>query len=202
MLTEANLRDAILANASLRSSALMDADLSGADLKATDMRSAWLFNTDLTGANLKNANVDTASIRRAILTSDTVYNQWTVFSDDFDPKSAGLTLVTTPLGDIDADGSFNVDDLNLLSTKIRTPDSGLIPYWWDDVNMFDMNGDGRINPDDAHAWVTDFKQTHLGDANLDGEVAFSDFLSLSEHFGQPGRWREGDFDLSGDVQFP
>ena len=41
-----------------------------------------------------------------------------------------------------------------------------------------------------------------GDANFDGKVEFSDFLALSENFGQPGGWQQGDFDLDGTVDFP
>ena len=41
-----------------------------------------------------------------------------------------------------------------------------------------------------------------GDANLDDEVNFADFLVLSENFGQDGAWREGDFDGDGTVGFP
>ena len=41
-----------------------------------------------------------------------------------------------------------------------------------------------------------------GDANLDNDVNFADFLILSENFGQDGAWREGDFDGDGTVRFP
>lgn len=46
-----------------------------------------------------------------------------------------------------------------------------------------------------------------GDANFDGEVDFSDFLSLSKHFGEgtrrdPRGWSQGDFDGDGAVDFP
>ena len=40
-----------------------------------------------------------------------------------------------------------------------------------------------------------------GDANLDDEVNFADFLILSENFGQDGAWQEGDFDGDGTVGF-
>ena len=46
-----------------------------------------------------------------------------------------------------------------------------------------------------------------GDANLDGEVNFADFLTLSDHFGEGSRrdprgWSQGDFDGNGEVNFP
>ena len=40
-----------------------------------------------------------------------------------------------------------------------------------------------------------------GDANLDGQVDFSDFLRLSANFGLDGNWADGDFDKTGRVQF-
>ena len=42
----------------------------------------------------------------------------------------------------------------------------------------------------------------LGDADLDGEVAFADFLRLSANFGEVGSWIDGDFDGDGEVTFP
>ena len=40
-----------------------------------------------------------------------------------------------------------------------------------------------------------------GDANVDGNVDFGDFLVLSSKFGKPGTWEDGDFDQNGEVQF-
>ena len=41
-----------------------------------------------------------------------------------------------------------------------------------------------------------------GDADLDGEVTFEDFLALSANFGEAGSWEQGDFDGNGQVDFP
>jgi hypothetical protein len=41
-----------------------------------------------------------------------------------------------------------------------------------------------------------------GDANFDGLVDFSDFLTLSGNFGQSGDWTQGDFDGNGETDFP
>jgi MYXO-CTERM domain-containing protein len=41
-----------------------------------------------------------------------------------------------------------------------------------------------------------------GDADGDLQVAFSDFVILSNHWDQPGTWIDGDFDQDGSVQFP
>ena len=41
-----------------------------------------------------------------------------------------------------------------------------------------------------------------GDTNLDGTVAFGDFLLLSSGFGGEGDWSSGDFDGDGFTGFP
>ncbi len=46
-----------------------------------------------------------------------------------------------------------------------------------------------------------FEAGILGDADLDGTVAFADFLLLSFNFGDPAGWGEGDFDFNGQVSF-
>jgi ELWxxDGT repeat protein len=40
-----------------------------------------------------------------------------------------------------------------------------------------------------------------GDADRDGRVALSDFLTLAENFGARGEWHHGDFNLDGSVAF-
>ena len=43
--------------------------------------------------------------------------------------------------------------------------------------------------------------TFFGDADLDGSVQFSDFLTLSNGFGAAGGWADGDFNGNGEVAF-
>ncbi len=40
-----------------------------------------------------------------------------------------------------------------------------------------------------------------GDADLDGDVDFGDYLVLEAAFGGPGDWINGDFDFSGSIDF-
>ncbi|NQU21930.1 MAG: hypothetical protein HQ567_11660 [Candidatus Nealsonbacteria bacterium] len=40
-----------------------------------------------------------------------------------------------------------------------------------------------------------------GDADLDGDVDFGDYMVLEAWFGGPGDWAKGDFDLDGDIDF-
>lgn len=40
-----------------------------------------------------------------------------------------------------------------------------------------------------------------GDTNVNGEVDFRDFVTLSNHFNMSGTWADGDFDGNGQVEF-
>ena len=60
----------------------------------------------------------------------------------------------------------------------------------------------EVNQLDRRIWVTGIAGTFLGDADLNKEVAFADFLSLANNFGDVGGWAKGDFDGSGTVLFP
>ena len=103
---------------------------------------------------------------------------------------------TLPLiGDFNHDGTLGTEDIDLLSEAIRESSED-----W----TFDVTGDGVLDTNDHEHWVTssDIAGTFFGDANLDGEVLFEDFLALSAGFGAEGGWAEGDFDGNGHVEFP
>ncbi len=70
----------------------------------------------------------------------------------------------------------------------------------DDVK-FDLNGDGIVSELDREFWV-DVNQTFFGDADLNGNVDFSDFLVLSRNFGTTDAdWEDGNFNLDREVNF-
>ena len=184
----------------LRRADLTNGDLSGQNLTNAVLTLSQLTNANLAGANLKNTNLsETVGLQSATFSFDTVYNQWTKFPSDFDPVASGLRFEATQVGDFDANGVLDIDDLNLLTDDVP----GKYWYGWTVLpeGLLDLTGDMVVDDSDPHTWVTDIKQTSYGDANLDGEVNFADFLSLSNHFGQAGGWSEGDFDFSGEVQF-
>ena len=208
-----DLHDQNLSGASIRGT-LTDFDLSGADLSYAHL-GPFIFNFDLSNARLVNtimgrglmreSNLIGANLSNATLSADyelwsvdssTIYNQWTVFPRDFDPVAEGLTLVTTPLGDFNADGLVDGRDLTDLQRVAHEGDFGE-PYY----PVLDLNEDSRINQEDVDAWLLEVKPTQPGDADLNGTVEFADFLILSENFGLPGHWAEGDFDFSGNVGF-
>ena len=97
------------------------------------------------------------------------------------------------LGDFNSDGVLDIDDLETLIAEVQAGSNDLL--------QFDVDHNGLVELVDSQYWITDIKQTSGGDANLDGEVSFPDFLALSENFGGAGGWSEGDFDFNGVVQF-
>ena len=103
------------------------------------------------------------------------------------------SLVTDVVGDLSFNGQLDVADLNILFRDIANRQRN---------RRLDLNMDRRVDVNDAYYWVTELKSTFVGDANLDGEVKFDDFLALSANFDEEGGWQQGDFDGDGTVSFP
>ena len=115
-LTNGQLTGAKLTSVDVYSSTLTNANLSGANLASANLIEATLTNANLAGANLRNASfIASQNLSSAVFDSTTVYNQWTIFPDDFDPASHGLTLAMSLPGDFDGDDKLTVADVDLLS---------------------------------------------------------------------------------------
>lgn len=99
-------------------------------------------------------------------------------------------VVSVLPGDFNEDQIVDAADISLLCGGISSGDAG-----------FDLNGDAVVDSADLTLLVEELIGTFAGDANLNGEVAFNDFLTLSDNFGQDGDWLAGDFDCSGTVAF-
>ena len=97
------------------------------------------------------------------------------------------------VGDFDGDGQLTAADMDLLSQAVRAGDAD---------STFDVNGDDRVDASDRERWVRELAGTTFGDANLDHEVGFADFLLLSNGFGTAAGWGHGDFDGDGETAFP
>lgn len=110
----------------------------------------------------------------------------------------GLTILHgVGAGDFDRDGRLSGHDLALLQLATNEP-----PPPQPDFSHFDLNKDGHINHLDLRSWVFDIAGVLPGDADLDGDVDFDDFLRLSQRFGQEGaNWSHGDVDCDGRVGF-
>lgn len=101
----------------------------------------------------------------------------------------GMQAVT---GDFNFDGNLDVMDIDALSAAVRA-----------NLNnpAFDLDQNGRVDQADRASWL-EFTDSLLGDANLDGNVEFLDFLALANGFGQPDAgWGDGDFNGSGVTEF-
>ena len=141
-------------------------DITGWDLSGQDLRNsvfsvcifdgcsvADLTKTNLSGADLRNAWfarywwLRLPAISAAIFDSSTIYNQWTWVGSTFDPIAAGLTLVISPAGDLDANDALDVADVDQLTKELL---GGPLPSW---VNSeaFDMNGDSVGSVEDHRA---------------------------------------------------
>jgi uncharacterized protein YjbI with pentapeptide repeats len=151
-------------------------DFSGQNLTGANLVWSTLTHTNLTGARLMNANFrgEDSNLSSAIFDSASVYNQWTVFPDDFDPVAAGLTFQATPLGDFDGDGQVDAIDLRLIEDLIR----GVGSFLNMNFHGMDVNGDGPVNVADAEMWVDEIKSTWRGDANLDGVFDTTDLVQV------------------------
>jgi uncharacterized protein YjbI with pentapeptide repeats len=193
-LSEQDLRNADFFLSTLKNVNFSDSDMRGARLSPTS-------GTNLTGANLKNATLEGNEVSRAIVDGQTVYNQWTVFPNGYDPVTSGLRLEPSPLGDFDAGGTLDVADVELLHDRIlgirRSPSNSA-------DKMYDVNIDGRIDASDLIFWVTDIKDTWFGDTNLDHEFNSADLVAAfsggeyEDGIPMNSGWHEGDWNGDGD----
>ena len=114
-------------------------------------------------------------------------------------EGAFLIRLTRGLGcDTSGDGLCTIDDLNAL-VLARNRDS-------DDL-LFDIDWDDALDGDDVSSWLEQASIENdllyrVGDTNLDGDVDFADFLSLSLNFGNPeANWTQGNYDGQDGTQF-
>ena len=112
------------------------------------------------------------------------------------PRDAAFTLLSSTtsglFGDFNGNGTLDAPDIDLLSAQIRGGSSD---------GKYDLNNDGNVNFDDHAFWVSDVFGTLPGDADLNKEVTFLDFLALANNFGQTGGWADGEFNGDGTVRF-
>ena len=97
-------------------------------------------------------------------------------------------------GDLSYNEELDMHDLNILSRNVG----------FDAINLrLDMNGDEAVDVADVHYWVTDLKNTWIGDANLDGEFNSSDFVQVFSagkyETNAAASWSEGDWNA--DARF-
>jgi hypothetical protein len=98
------------------------------------------------------------------------------------------------LGDFDGNGMLDMNDVDALSAAILVNDS-----------RFDVNHDDVVDTADLKRWVTDLRNTWLGDANIDGEFNSGDLVRVFQRgeyedaIARNSTWSEGDW--NGDGEF-
>ena len=103
-----------------------------------------------------------------------------------------VDLGEIPAGDFNGDRVFTPRDTDELVDAINSPEPS---------DFYDLNGDGSVNADDRTFWIKELANVTYGDADMNGEVDFGDFLALSGAFETDGGWSGGDFDGSGLTDF-
>jgi len=100
-----------------------------------------------------------------------------------------LNLTSLP-GDFDGSGAVDAGDISVLCFRLEQSHPA-----------FELTGDDQIGMDDVQQLVERVMGTRTGDANLDGDVDFDDFLTVSGNFGEIANWTGGDFDCNREVDF-
>ena len=190
-------RDQNLDGSVISHGVLIGADFAGANLTNASLRGSTLRDVDFAGADLRNANLSEAKFLETSSVIGTKYNQWTRFPSKFDPIAAGMTLLTSPLGDFDADDALDARDFDWLDgivSRGHIPGRGALA-----LRMFDMDGDGYVTKRDRAVWLTDVMHAIPGDANLDAEFNSGDFVKVFQsgkyETDEVANWMEGDWNL-------
>ncbi len=97
--------------------------------------------------------------------------------------------------DFNADQSVDAADIDLLIDQVRSGGTA------ENLETYDLNDDGALSKLDVDYLVETLLDTRYGDIDLDGDVGFSDFLGMSDNFGKPGTWADGNFDATDEVAF-
>lgn len=107
-------------------------------------------------------------------------------------EATDSSLVCMFGGDFDDDNDCDLADIDLLGSAIANNQY---------TDALDLTNDGNLDQSDVEAFLGEANRL-TGDANFDGAVTFSDFLTLSARFGASDKkWSEGDFIVNGEVDF-
>ena len=119
-------------------------------------------------------------------------------SGDFYLDNMSVTAVSLDvLGDFNGDGTLGIDDLDTLTTAIQLNSVD---------TQFDLDGSGQVDLADRQHWVTDIKQTWIGDTNLDGLFDSGDMISVfsagqyEDAIVGNSTWSTGDWNGDGDFE--
>lgn len=123
------------------------------------------------------------------LTSDTTVNARVLQGGEWSPLiTAEFTLPSTE-GDLNDDGSVDANDIDALFAAVNEGAT---------ESRFDLDEDGQVDDTDADYLLETILQTKRGDFDLNGQVDFADFLTLSANFGKTDELSWSDGDANGD----
>ena len=117
-------------------------------------------------------------------------------NDNWNLYEATWRQSTPTEGDFTSDAVLDIDDISLLEKAIKYQ----VP-----AASYDLNNDGTVDIDDRQFWITDIKNTWIGDSNLDGEFNSSDFVVVfqageyEDGIAGNSSWATGDW--NGDFEF-
>ena len=143
--------------------------------------------------------VDSTTATRAhfLLNDDVLF----VIYDDAksgSPDIYGMTIdILTPMlaGDVNTNNIVNHDDIDLLRDAVLAGTTDPI---------FNVDGVGDDPPDgaDFEYLIVEIFGTNYGDSDLNKQVNFTDFVSLTNNFGSSGTgWGQGNFNLDDITNF-
>ena len=128
-------------------------------------------------------------------TRSVVYGESTLIADLFRYKEIIQSLASfepQPV-DVNGDGKFSANEIDAL---MAAQELGVFTSC-----HYDVDQNGTVNSLDVEAFLAS-PQILVGDADLDGSVGFSDFLTMSKNFATSASgWANGDFDGDGQVAF-
>ncbi len=142
----------------------------------------WYPATDGRGASLEARSPETLP-----------RNAWNDATAWFASDLLGGTPGQTPLADFNHDRQLNEQDIDLLCAAIIAQDKAL-----------DLTGDHSVDVDDLEFLVVTAMDSHIGDANLDGQFDSSDLVLIfqkgeyDDSIDGNSTWREGDWNCDGD----
>jgi hypothetical protein len=98
-------------------------------------------------------------------------------------------------GDFNQNGQLDAADLDGLTSALLVGSSD---------GKYDLDGNGKLESNDRSIWISQLKQTHVGDSNLDGRFNSSDLVRVfqagefEDPFPMNSTWEEGDWNGNGD----
>ena len=103
-----------------------------------------------------------------------------------------LKIIAGP-GDFNSDQAISGDDIDLLRDAVNSNDSD---------PQFNVDGQGGLDQGDFDHMISDILATGLGDADLNRNVNFVDFVRITNNFELVGSgWSEGNFNLDNTTDF-